>query len=405
MRRHSSLKIPAITSVTSAFGVLQVFALVFSAEVEALPQFSRQYELKCSRCHLAPPTLNLTGRRFLENGYRFFREERDNRSIRDLIKLDRTVPAGFWLSSRPLEKKNGTVAVKPLNDARLYLAGGIYRDFSGFLRLDFEEESSPVESELATLSYNPSEILNFRFCWSSITYPDLYDTYHNSRQLTIKPNSVIDQKFGGADNGGSLSSPRQGIYFSGRLMDRLFYTLGYSSAPDDPKFLDLSTVSGRLAFEVIPITAYESFSIAVGAFGMYELDGNSNDRRFSRYAADMQVDIPLIPVSVPGVLRLMGAYLAANDKRETKGSERNYAWYAEAMYVSMSKGAPKVAPIIRFDNYAKDDGNSRFLELTANLTYYVFENFRAQLEYGKQLDVPSGVNANSSLTFQFVLLY
>ena len=115
------------------------FFYIFS-DAHALPQFTRQYDLKCSKCHLAPPTVNYIGRRFLLNGYRFFREERDNQTAKDLIKFDRTVPLGVWLSTQPYENENGDDRIRPFHEARLYVGGGIYRDVSAFIRLDLEQD-------------------------------------------------------------------------------------------------------------------------------------------------------------------------------------------------------------------------------------------------------------------------
>jgi hypothetical protein len=37
---------------------------------EAIPAFSRKYNVRCSMCHTVPPKLNVTGLKFLLNGYR-----------------------------------------------------------------------------------------------------------------------------------------------------------------------------------------------------------------------------------------------------------------------------------------------------------------------------------------------
>lgn len=382
------------------------FAIIKFPEAHALPQFTRLYELKCSKCHLAPPSLNNTGRRFLQNGYRFFREERDKKTIKDLIKLDRTIPLGAWISSQPYENKNGDDRVRPFQDARLYVGGGIYKDISAFMRWDLEREKDyRFGSQLATLSYNPTDLLNAHVSWTSVTFHDISDTLHNSRQLTLKPNSVISQSFGGADNNGTLSSPRQGIHASGWLTDNLFYTLGYSGNAEDTVIGNLSTLSGRLAFDIVPMTGYDSFAITAGAFGMSGLSKNSNSRKFDRIVSDVQMDIPLIYAPVPGVIRLSGAYLWAKDDLGQGRSAHNRAWYAQALFASMSKGDPKWVPVVRYDEYTKNDRQDVFSELTLNLTYYFVENFRAHLEHWRQLDVPAGSDKDRSVIFRFVYLY
>lgn len=406
MRGIKPLRVSIATFFLAVFPCMVVSIFFIFSEAHALPQFTRLYELKCSKCHLAPPTLNFTGRRFLQNGYRFFREERDNKTVKDLIKLDRTIPLGAWLSSQPYEKKNGDVRIRPFHDARLYVGGGIYRDVSAFMRWDLEQEKDyRFGTRIVTLSYNPTDLLNAHISWTSVTFHDINDTLQSSRQLTIKQNSVISQPFGGADNDGTLASPRQGIYLSGWLTDNWFYTLGYSGNADDTDIVNLSTLSGRLAFEIVPVTGYDSYAIAIGAFGMHGFNKNSNSREFDRLTGDVQIDIPLINFPAPGVVRLMGAYLWAKDDLEGGGSAHNRAWYAQANFISMSKGDPKWVPIVRFDEYTKNDGQDVFRELNLNLTYYFVENFRAHLEHWVQVDVPAGSDKDSSVIVRLVFVY
>lgn len=45
-------------------------ALAWAAPAEAIPQFSRRYEVSCSQCHVLPPKLNAFGEEFLAQGYR-----------------------------------------------------------------------------------------------------------------------------------------------------------------------------------------------------------------------------------------------------------------------------------------------------------------------------------------------
>lgn len=404
MDKQKTGALPAIFSIPRLIVALGILAA--PGLCQALPQFSRQYDIKCSQCHLSPPTLNAAGRRYLANGYRFFREERDNKNIGDILKLDETIPLGIELSSRPYVNINGDEHSRLFHDARLYLGGGIYRDFSAFVRFNVDEDKDyRTTTELATVSYNPGELINLNLAWTSITYPDIYDTFHSSRQLTIKRNSVIDQRFGGTDNNGTLSSPRQGAYLWGRLQERLFYSVGYSGNADDTNVGDLSTFSGRLAYEVVPLHGYDSFNMTFGAFAMHGTHQDYRDLEYSRIAGDVQMDIPLIYTSIPGVIRLTSAYLSARDDQLSGGVAENDAWYLQGMFVSMSKGSPKLVPVVRWDNYTKNNGHDRFSEITVNATYYRVENFRAQVEYWTQVDAPQELDKDRSITFQLVFLY
>jgi len=71
----------------------------------------------------------------------------------------------------------------------------------------------------------------------------------------------------------------------------------------------------------------------------------------------------------------------------------------------MSKGDPKWVPIVRFDEYTKNDGQDAFRELTLNLTYYFVENFRAHLEHWVQVDVPAGSDKDSRVIVRLVFVY
>ena len=406
MRETQPLKGAIVTLLVVMCPCIVILRVFLLTEAHALPQFTRQYELKCNKCHLAPPTLNFTGRRFLQNGYRFFRQERDQKTFSDGLTLDSSFPLGIWVSSQPFERNNEVDQIRPFHDARLYIGGGIYRDISAFMRWDLEEEKAyRFSSQLATLSYNPTDLFNAHISWTSISFHNITDTLHSSRQLTLKQNSVLSQSFGGADNNGTLSSPRQGIHVSGWLTNSLFYTLGYSSHAHETDFGKLSTLSERLAFEILPLTGYDSFTITMGAFGIHGFNKNTKSRRFDRLAGDLQVDIPLIFSPLPGIARLMGSYLWATDEQRSGSLSHNHAWYVQGAYATMAKGDPKWVPIIRLDEYTKNDRHEVFRELTLNLTYYFVENFRAHLEHWRQIDVPSGSDKDHSVLVRLVYLY
>jgi hypothetical protein len=44
-------------------------SLLLPEQAQAIPPFSRKYDMNCTACHTAPPILNQFGQRFLENGY------------------------------------------------------------------------------------------------------------------------------------------------------------------------------------------------------------------------------------------------------------------------------------------------------------------------------------------------
>ena len=69
--------------------VVLAFVGFLSSELDAMPQFARQYKKDCSYCHLAPPVLNLRGEIFLANGYRLA-------DAATPVPSHRTVPVSAW---------------------------------------------------------------------------------------------------------------------------------------------------------------------------------------------------------------------------------------------------------------------------------------------------------------------
>ena len=59
----------SLTLVFSAFSFGLLILLLLPGSSEAVPAFSRKYQIECTSCHTRPPRLNPFGERFLENGY------------------------------------------------------------------------------------------------------------------------------------------------------------------------------------------------------------------------------------------------------------------------------------------------------------------------------------------------
>jgi len=113
----------------------------------------------------------------------------------------------------------------------------------------------------AAFTYNHNEAVNLQLSWGSNTWFDPYDSYSANRRMTRGTNAVIDQKFGGADNGGKLKSARQNIAAYGRPMPKLFYGVAMSGDAGDAEGVEGNTLTARVAFDVMP-------SLTVGAMHM-----------------------------------------------------------------------------------------------------------------------------------------
>ncbi len=382
----------------SVIGVL--IALLFVAgfistsvqEAEAVPSFAKKYGTTCSACHSTWPMLNATGRSFKENGYKFPGVQDKDMAISDDLYLGKAFPISAVLTARPYdEKKSGNRKLRALHEAELMAAGILYKNVSGFLELEAEDENGfNVEIPTASLSYHYSELLNLQFSYSDMLLADPYDTY-SSRVLTRGKYSVIDQVFGGADGGvkGNLRSSRQVLAVYGRPVSSVFYTVGLSGVAGDAEGEDAKNVHARVAVDVLP-------NLMVGLFGV---SGQWNDpdasltRDFRRLGLDFQADYD--------DFRFMGVFLSAEDDTTTAGvTENNNAWYLQALYVVSRNSSPWIVPLIRVDSYEKADGAADYSELTLNSSYYFTQNIKAIAEYWTQVDVPDGETKDNRLTVQ-----
>ena len=66
MRPENSFIIAITIAILSAIAGT---CIVSVQTAQAIPAFSRKYDVNCTACHTAPPQLNTFGERFLENGY------------------------------------------------------------------------------------------------------------------------------------------------------------------------------------------------------------------------------------------------------------------------------------------------------------------------------------------------
>lgn len=383
------------------FNVIGVFmTLLFVAgfisisvqEADAVPSFARKYGTTCSACHSTWPMLNATGRSFKENGYRFPGVQDKDRAISDALYVDKTFPVSAVLTARPYdEKKSGDRKLRALHEAELMASGILYKNVSGFIELEAEDENGfNVEIPTAALTYNYSGLFNLQFSYSDMLLADPYDTY-SSRVLTRGKYSVIDQAFGGADGGdkGKLRSSRQVLAVYGRPVSNVFYTVGLSGVAGDAEGEDAKNLHARVAVDVVP-------NVMVGLFGV---SGQWNDttsgltRDFRRLGLDFQADY--------NAFRFMGVFLGAEDDTNTAGvTENNNAWYLQALYVVSKNSSPWIVPLIRVDSYEKNDGAADYSELTLNSSYYFTQNIKAIAEYWTQVDVPDTVEKDNRLTVQ-----
>lgn len=377
------------TVLASAVGAALLAAAGVPQDAQAVPAFARKYEKKCSACHLAFPQLNRAGRMFKEAGYRFPSDAQVAQKISDFLYWDKTPPVSAILVSRPYDKKDsGDDKIRALHEVELIVAGVAGKRWSGWFELAGEDEADfEPEVENGTVGFHPSKAFNVQLSYAPYFWADGYGFLLDHFRMTRGHVKVLDEAFGGADAGGRLRSARQMIAAYGRPADRVFYSVGYSGVAGDTEGENPSNFHGRLALDV-------TRDVMVGVFGVDGKD-DSTSRDFSRYGVDFQADV--------GNARLQAAWVKAKDDRVgAPGQDTNNAFSIQGMYVIKNSPRPVWVPIVRYDQYERDDGASEYKELTLNLTHYFTENIKGMVEYWDQLDVPAGKTEDNRITVQLV---
>ena len=382
---------------TTSVPLIFILGLAWATTANAVPAFARKYELNCSGCHTAYPQLNSTGREFKEAGYRFPTdgEKGVNQEISDFLQLDKHVPLSAVLVSRPYDKKDsGNTKVRALHEVEIIVAGAIAKDWSGYFEIEAEDEND-FEPEVApaVLAYNYRKEFNVQAVWGPIFWADSYGILNDHFRLTRGHVGGIDQSFGGADAGGALRSTRQNLGIFGRFAERVFYNVNWSGKASDSEGEDASTYSGLLNFDI-------TSDIMIGAFGV---SGEDKDQTrtldYSRYGVQAQADV--------WDARFQALFIAATDDRaDGSGEDDNNAYSLQAFWTFRDDSLrPTFVPLVRFDGYEKDDGNSDFKELTLNISYYFNQNIKGYLEYWDRFDAPTSAQEDDRFTIQFVAAF
>ncbi len=74
-QESKTMKIFSKNGLITQFFVVILVGAFWVSSAQAVPNFARQYDKKCSYCHSAWPQLNAKGRQFKELGYRIAGEE------------------------------------------------------------------------------------------------------------------------------------------------------------------------------------------------------------------------------------------------------------------------------------------------------------------------------------------
>lgn len=196
-------------NLVSRFSFVIGFSLLlFSASSQAIPAFSERENINCNSCHSAVPALNGFGRNYKLQGYEMPGQQRPVRPNPrgNTNVLESILPISAGIIARPFDKKDsGESKLLAIHEVELMVAGQIAEGFSGFIELEAEDEDDfDVSASIIQGTYSLNSALNFQVSRAPSFYFDPYNSYTSSRRITINRNSVIDQNFGGADNGSSL---------------------------------------------------------------------------------------------------------------------------------------------------------------------------------------------------------
>ncbi|VAW93157.1 hypothetical protein MNBD_GAMMA22-666 [hydrothermal vent metagenome] len=365
-----------------------ILMISLSNSAYATPSFASKYEKKCSYCHNAWPMLNAKGRDFRERGYRF---KEDLKGKSSAFLESGSFPISALINSRPYDKKkSGKSKLRALQEVELFIGGAINNNVSAFFEVEAEDDANSFAPELANMamSYRINDMINIHASYAPSYWADSYGFIGSQFRITRNKVGFISQSFGGAD--GTLRDRRQNFEVSGRI-DKLFYTAGVSGAANDSVGANGNGVNIRVAYDITKNIMFGGF---IGS-GVAAQTNTALERKYSRNGIDFQSDF--------GASRVQAAYIIATDDNTAATSElKNNAYSIQYIYhMKTATGSPTFVPVVRIDNYEKNNGNDKYQELTLNLTYYIHENFKSFIEYWYQASVPDTVVADNRTTLQF----
>lgn len=360
-----------------------VLLSVWALPAQAIPAFARENQLACSVCHTAWPALNDYGRKFKENGYRFAPLQEAKIKITKELSWGENFPISTIIVGRPYDKtKNGNTKARAIHEVELMVGGPMNKELSGFFEIEAEDEDTNARGlELgiptAALTYTVNPAVNIQLSWADLLWFDPYNSYTSGHRMTRNYNSILEESFGGADNGADLRTSRQNLTLYGRPFSNLFYGVSFSGVADDSEGEEPDTLSARVAYEITPAFMVGGLVINGTCSSQIGLANCTVDRDYRRYAFDLEINQQAYLINA--------AYMQAKDDNTTATAEvENNAFYIRGLYTFRDNGRPIWAPLVRFDVYEKVNGTEDITEVTAGVNYFFNENFRSLLEFWKR---------------------
>jgi hypothetical protein len=146
MRRSAGVR---LVHVAMLFVFASLLFALFPSTASAIPAWSRRYDVPCSTCHYpAPPRLNAYGQKFRRAQFRLpeeFNKDADWKNLKNYVAM--RIRGRYEYDSN---EGAGTVTSSfKLNDATLFYAGPVAKNFSGFVELERPGDEEIIEAVVA----------------------------------------------------------------------------------------------------------------------------------------------------------------------------------------------------------------------------------------------------------------
>lgn len=390
-------------AIVSLVGIFALVSLTQTAQ--AIPPFAKKHSLSCTDCHTAFPKLNDFGRDYKARGYRL--EDEDipkEEKIADDLVLEKSFPLAVLVKGYAYDKKKDNDAkTRGLHEVEIMIGGNIYKNISVWAEIEAEDENDFSPGlEMGVIGFHFSPYFNVSVGYAPYFWNDPYDTLVDwGRRMTRAHKAPLDVT-SSYSSGVRLRKANQFISLYGKASG-IYYSVGYHRDLSDPEGEGGEDISGRAAFEFKPKFGNTDANISIGGFGVFGKQGGIGDEGldFNRYGLDLQAEIG-------DSFNLFFVYLFASDELAlaTGVDEKNNSLYGELFWVFYNKAqSPSFVPLVRVENYEKDDGSSTYTDLTLNLSYFLTQNVKLSLEYWTNLSVPDGITKGNRITGFFTLLF
>ena len=179
----------------------------WTSQAQAIPAFSRKYQVTCTVCHTRVPRLNRTGERFLENGYQLPGTEdggsTSKRKLGDVTLDEVTHYLGVRLRGTPLRtfhsdthhagnSKNQTEFTFP-EIFSLFAAGTATNNVGFFVELESNMEESATAVERGFVTFNNLGKHDLAHLRVGRFDPSAFSSYATLRQhFEVIPEDTVD---------------------------------------------------------------------------------------------------------------------------------------------------------------------------------------------------------------------